>query len=97
MALRERGDGLLLAIKRTPSFVLKGKARVVQMDAHRIALADVEPEDGVVLLSLHYQDGFHTSPNTVRIERALDPFDPIPFLRLRMPGPVARLTLTWEE
>jgi hypothetical protein len=95
--IQERGPGWLFAIKRTPSFVLKGKARVIQMDAQRIALADLEPEDGVVLLSLHYQEGFHIFPDTVRAERAPDPDDPIPFLRLRLPGPVARLTLTWEE
>src|SRR5262249_17221448 len=38
-ALHDKGDGWLLAIKRTPSFVLKGKARVIQLDSQRVALA----------------------------------------------------------
>jgi hypothetical protein len=37
------------------------------------------------------------SPSDVRVERHPDPDDPIPFLRLRLPGPVLRLTLTWGE
>ena len=37
------------------------------------------------------------APSNVRVERELDPFDPIPLLRLRLPGPVMRLTLTWDE
>jgi hypothetical protein len=95
--IRESGDGWLMSIRRTPSFVLKGKARIVQMDETRIALADVEPEDGELVLSLHHQAGFHVSPSTVTVERDPDPFDPIPFIRLRMPGPVLRLTLTWGQ
>jgi hypothetical protein len=93
--LHEWGDGWLLAVNRDPSFVLKGKARVAQLDAGRIALADVEPEDGVVVLSLHYQDGFRITPGTVTAERDPDPDDPIPRLRLRLPGPTLRVTLTW--
>lgn len=93
--LREWGDGWLLAVDRLPSFVLKGKARVAQLDASRIALADVEPEDGVVVLSLHYQDGFRITPTNVIAERAPDPDDPIPRLRLRLPGPTLRVTITW--
>ena len=95
--VREASDGWLLAIKRTPSFVLKGKAKIIQMDETRIALADVEPEDGELVLSLHHQDGFRVAPSSVTIERDPDPFDPIPFLRLRLPGPVVRLTLTWGD
>jgi len=95
--LREWGDGCLLAVNRAPAFVLKGKARVVQLDAERIALADVEPEDGVVVLSLHYADGFRIAPTTVIAEREPDPDDPIPRLRLRLPGPTLRVTLTWRR
>ena len=89
--------GRLFALGRTPSFFLKGQGRWVQGDRQRIALADVVPENGEVVLSLHYQSGWRVAPSYVQIERDLDPFDPIPFIRLRMPGPVARLTLTWEN
>jgi hypothetical protein len=75
---------------------LKGHARLLCADTQHIALADVHPEDGRVVLSMHYQPGLHISPSRVEIEKEPDPYDPIPFIRLRMPGPVARLTLTWQ-
>jgi len=53
-------------------------------------------EEGQVLLSLHYQHGWRARPGWVQVEREPDPFDPIPFLRLRLSGPVARVTLTWD-
>ena len=95
--LHESGAGCLLAIKRQPSFVLKGKARLVQANAERIALADVEPENGEIILSLHYQAGFHIAPGPAVAERVVDVHDPIPLLRIRLPGPMLRLTLTWGK
>jgi len=97
MRIRESGEGWLFRVNRKPSFLLKGKAKVVQLDSQRIALHEVEPENGVVVLSLHHQEGWRVLPSSVRIEREIDPDDPIPFLRLRVPGPVMRLTLTWDE
>jgi hypothetical protein len=78
------------------SFILKGHARLLSADARHIALADVEPEDGRVLISLHYHPGLRVSPSRVQIEKEPDAYDPVPFIRLRMPGPVARVTLTWR-
>jgi hypothetical protein len=78
------------------SFILKGQARLLHADYRHIALADLIPEDGKVVLSLHYQAGWQVSPNRVQIDKEPDPYDPIPFIRLRLPGPVARLTLTWQ-
>jgi len=94
--VREKGDGWLFHVKQPASFILKGKARVSQIDSNRIALNDVEPEDGQVVLSLHYQDGWRVSPSYVQIEPEPDPYDPIPLMRLRVTSPVMRLTLTWE-
>jgi hypothetical protein len=81
---------------RPRSFVLKGQARFLRADSRRIALADVVPEDGEVILSLHYQSGLRVSPGRVQVERDPDPYDPIPLIRLRMPGPAALVTLSWE-
>jgi hypothetical protein len=78
------------------SFVLKGRARLLYADWRHIALADVTPEDGKVILSMHYQAGLRVSPSRVQIEKEPDPYDPIPLIRLRVPGPVARLTLMWQ-
>jgi hypothetical protein len=86
-------------IRRTPSFALKGgRARWLQAGSQYIALGDVVPNaDGEVVLSLHYQAGMEVSPSRVKLERELDPYDPIPFVRLQMPGPVVRVTLTWKK
>jgi hypothetical protein len=78
------------------SFVLKGEARILSADCQRIALADVVPEDGKVVLSFHYQAGLQASPGRVQVEREPDSHDPVPFIRLRVPEPVSRLTLMWE-
>jgi hypothetical protein len=57
------------------------------------------PKDGKVLLSLHHQKGMQVSPSRVQIESEIDPQDPIKFVRLSVPdlGPVARVTITWEQ
>ncbi len=88
-----------------PSFTLKGQARLVQnrpadtgpSDSHHITLADVVPDNGVVVLSLHYQAGMRALPSRVRVECEPHPLDPIGFLRLHVAGPVARVTLTWDD
>jgi hypothetical protein len=96
--LHDQEPGYLFKLPRQPSFTLKGTAQLLRADCQRISLGDVVPDaDGRVVLSLHYQSGLKASPGRVQVERHLvDPDDPIPLVRLRMPGPVARITLTWE-
>jgi hypothetical protein len=84
------------AIRRPHGFLLKGAARGLTLEPQRVTLTDVVPENGTVLLSLHYQHGCQVRPGWVLVEREPDPYDPVPLLRLRMPGPVARITLTWD-
>ncbi len=86
----------VFALRRPASYLLKGTARAFEADHRRITLADVAPDHGEVVLSLHYQQGWRARPAWVTVERELDPYDPIPLLRLRLPGPVGRITLTWE-
>lgn len=94
----DAGKGWLFAIQpHVPTFTLKGQAQLVHADAHHITLADVVPEDGVVVLSLHYQSGMRALPSRVEIEREPNVFSKLDFLRLRVAGPVARVTLTWDE
>ena len=89
--------GHLFLVKHAPrDFTLRGKAKLVHADWHHLTLAEVVPENGVVVLSMHYQAGLRVSPSRVQIEKEPDPYDPIPLIRLRVPGPVARLTLTWQ-
>jgi hypothetical protein len=89
--------GFLFNLGRPAAFALEGTAQVVQADCQHITLADVVPDrHGSVVLSFHFQAGMQASPSRVHIERENDAFDPIPLIRLRMSGPVARVTLTWE-
>jgi hypothetical protein len=90
------GNWRVYVLRRPHSFVLKGQARNFDTDARRVTISDVIPENGEVILSLHFQDGWRARPASVRIERELDPFDPIPFVRLRMAEPIGRVTLTWD-
>lgn len=90
--------GYLFLIKHAPrSFAVKGKAQLTHADWHHLTLADVVPENGVVVLSLHYQAGLRASPSRVQVEREPCGHDPIGFVRLRVAGPVARVTLTWNN
>ncbi|HEY1859344.1 MAG TPA: hypothetical protein VGG61_03265 [Gemmataceae bacterium] len=92
------GQGVLFALPRPPNgFVLKGQAELLSADCERIALGNVRPAGDELVLSMHYQEGLRVSPRRVRIERELDPRDPIPFIRLRMSGPVTCITITWDK
>jgi hypothetical protein len=92
------GPGVLFALPRTPNgFVLKGQAELLTANCERIALGNVRPAGDELVLSMHYQEGLRVSPRRVRIERELDPRDPIPFIRLRMSGPVTCITITWDK
>ena len=98
--LEDEGQvGYLFTLTRPRSFVLKGQARWLRADRRHITLGDVVPEAGQVVLSLHYQAGLAVSPDRVHVEPEPDPtaHDLVPFVRLRVPGPVARLTLTWID
>jgi hypothetical protein len=97
-ALQCEGQGVLFTLPRDPhGFVLKGRAELLGADCERITLGNVEPEGDELVLCFHYQEGLRVLPSRVRIERELDPRDPIPFIRLKMSGPVTCLTLTWDK
>jgi hypothetical protein len=97
--LGPNGEGALFTIKRAHSFILKGKARWLGAELNRIRLAEMVPEDGVVVLSLHYQDGLLASPGRVKVEPELETEarQDIHFILLRLDAPVAHLTLTWSR
>lgn len=91
------GARRLYEVRRPHSFVLKGLARDVTLDREGIALADVVPENGDVVLSLHFHEGLRVRPGWVKLTREPDAYDPIPLVRLRMIGPAARVTLSWAR
>ena len=92
-----KDGGVMFAIDRRPGYFLRGSGLITQMDWKRVALADLRPDaDGVVVLSLHHHHQWRVTPGYVVIEKDVDVNDPIPMLRLRLPDPVARVTLTWQ-
>ncbi len=97
-ALHDEGEGTLFRLNRQPSFVLVGSAQWIRADSECISLGDVTPQNGQVLLSLHYQEGLRVTPSRVRLERAETLNDHIDFVRLVIPDQrVARVTITWDK
>jgi hypothetical protein len=91
---------VVFALNRPRSFVLSGTATWESADARRVALTNVVPNaDGEVQLSLHNLEGLRVFPSYVRVEPMPDPTgrDPVHHVRLRLPGPVPRVTLVWEN
>jgi hypothetical protein len=89
--------GWLFPLRRKHSFALQGEARWLHADTRSIALGDVVPDaKGEVVLSVHHQAGLRAFPSRVRIEECKDGRDPVSLVRLRVAGPVARVTLTWD-
>jgi hypothetical protein len=87
----------LFRVRRRHSFARIGAARWLHADGQQIVLGDVVPCNGEVVLSLHYQAGLRAAPRRVRVEPGLDKNDAIPFVRLIVEEPVARVTLFWDK
>jgi hypothetical protein len=98
--LSERGRLVVLyAVDRPRSFVLSGTATWEAGDSQRVALTNVVPNaEGEVQLSLHMIEGMRVFPSYVQIQPLQDPTgrDPVHLIRLKVPGPVPRLTLMWD-
>jgi hypothetical protein len=91
---------VVYALDRPKSFILSGSAKWESADARRVTLTDVVPNsDGEVQLSLHNLEGLRVFPSYVRVEPMPDPTgrDPVHHVRLRLPGPIPRVTLVWEN
>jgi hypothetical protein len=95
---RDGGEVVVFALERKRSFVLAGAATVERADRQKLVLTDVAPdENGEVVLSFHHQPGLRVAPAVVWVDGDKDLYDPVPLVKLRLPGPVSRVTLTWEN
>jgi hypothetical protein len=94
---RDGGEVVLFALNRPRTFVLSGSATVERADRRGLLLTGLVPDEaGEVVLSFHHQPGLRAVPTAVRVDADKDPFDPVPLVKLRAPGPVSRVTLTWD-
>ena len=90
-------------LDRPRSFVLTGSATWEAAGPNRVVLTDVVPDgDGKVELSLHDVPGLRVYPSYIQIrdkDSAPDPTgrDPSNHVRLRLPGPVPRVAIVWEN
>ena len=80
-------------VERPRSYFLRGKGRIVAVAPNRVELADVEPEGGSVVVSLHWLDTWKSDP-PLTLKPEPTPGDPVEFVRIDLPGPVARVVLT---
>lgn len=90
--LEGEGHYTVYEVDRPRSFFLRGKGRVVGFGPNRIELADVEPEGGSALLSLHWQDGWRADP-PVAIGPEPVPGDEVPFIKITTDRPIPRLVI----
>jgi hypothetical protein len=71
----------LFRIETPPSWFLQGRGRL-EVRGRRIALSELEPEDGAVAIKFHWLETLRTDP-----PRPLEPFavegEPAPFVRVR--------------
>jgi hypothetical protein len=82
-------------IDRPHTYFLKGKGRIVAVEPNRIELADVEPDQGVVVLSLHWLDTWRTDP-PLKLNPEPMPPDPVDFVRINFDRPIPRVVL-WNS
>lgn len=82
----------LLTLGRPHSFFLKGQGRLELKDG-RVTLLDVVPEGGEAVVSLHHLHGLRATLSRVALEGVPQSDDPLPLLRLKTVGPLARVTL----
>ncbi len=80
-------------VDRPLSYFLRGKGRIVSASPNRVELADVEPENGAVVVSLHWLDTWKSDPPLPLRPESAAP-DPVDFVRIEMPGPVRSIVLT---
>jgi hypothetical protein len=79
-------------LQRPHSYFLKGKGRIVDVQPDRIELADVEPQNGSVVISLHWIDTWKSDPPLALKPEPMSP-DPVDFVKIELPGPVGRIVL----
>ena len=70
---------------------------MLSCDARGLTLTDLEPDNGQVVLSFHCPPRVWAASKWVRVEKEPQIDDAIPFLRLRLPEPMTRLTLYWNK
>ena len=85
----------LYRIDRPRSYMLEGSGSVAAFDVDRVELTGLLPDaaTGFVTLSLHWLDEWRAEPPVPLSPRRVEG-DPVPFVRLKLRGPLKRLILS---
>ena len=86
------GSYRIYRVDRPRSFFVRGKGRIVASGPNRIELADVEPQDGAAVVSLHWLDTFRADPPATIGPEPMLP-DDVPFVRIETKVPIPRLVI----
>lgn len=94
LPLPDRPDGVVVySLNRRRSFFLVGSGRSMRAEDGSLVLEDVNPDRGVVVVSLRFHPGWTVSPSRISLECEIDPYDSHPIVRLRPGGPFGRVIL----
>jgi hypothetical protein len=98
-ARRYMGEGesqyAVYQLDRPRSYFLKGKGRLVASGPNRVEFADVEPEAGAVVLSLHWLETWRSDPPLRLLPEPASP-DPVDFVKVDLDRPIKKLVL-WNR
>lgn len=86
-------NGVLFRLERRHRFILKGQGQWSVQSNGDVVLTDIVPDEGEVVLSLRYYRAWTVTPSHIVIEPEIDPYDPLPIVRLRLNGPTSRVVL----
>jgi hypothetical protein len=89
------GGGKLYRLKRKLSLCRVGQARLSETQPHQMTFTDLVPENGQVVLSLHAHRRMRVTNDRAKLETWTQPYDGTPMVRIRVPGPMERLTIEW--
>jgi hypothetical protein len=87
--------GKLIKIKRTGQYCKQGSARWHLSARRQLTLTNLVPENGQVVLSLHHHPGMRPLNSKAQLETWQQAFDGIPMIKIKLTGPMERLTIEW--
>ena len=87
--------GRLFRIKRQLSFCRIGQAQLSAVYRNQMTFTDLVPDNGQIVLSLHAHRGMRVTNDRAKLETWTQPYDGTPMVRIRLPGPMERLTIEW--
>lgn len=87
--------GKLIRLPRPFNYCKQGQATIHFTGQRRMTLTNLIPQDGQIILSMHYHATMFTVNHRVKLATWQQAYDGIPMLRIRTASPMERLTIEW--